>query len=336
MQHPALLFQSPDHDGSLNLALEETLLMDPHPAASEVLFLWQNSPCVIVGRHQCVYDEVHLDYTQRNGIEVFRRMTGGGAVYQDMGNLNVSLLCFNRPSAKEAGARLQNILIAALEDVGVSAKSRGRNDLEVSGRKISGTSGLVLSQGTLVHGTLLVHVSMEALERSLDVNPEKLRSRGLRSVRARTVNIADLWHPGASIERLCARIMHHAHAQSASLSEDILQKARERRAEKYARPSWNFGSRLPETIVASHRFPWGTVSMHCRIEEGRIRAWRISGDFFALRDLEEIEERFVGLDAERESLQRVFRAVPWDAYIMNADAALLATSFGSDLPSCFS
>ena len=171
------LSQSFSLDAEENLATEARLLDEGQPC----VFLWQSRPAVVIGRHQIVEDEVRpgLD------IPVFRRMTGGGAMYMDEGNLNI---CFvGDKKIREAAS----VLVAALRNMGVSAEFSGRNDIVVAGRKVSGWAGIERNGVVMTHGTLMFDVNLDRLEQVLTPPTDKLARHGVISVRSRVANVKE-------------------------------------------------------------------------------------------------------------------------------------------------
>ena len=210
-------------DPALNLALEECLLQwlpADHPG---LFLLWQNAPSVIVGRHQVTLDEIDADFVRRRGLPVVRRMTGGGAVYHDLGNLNFSFMENAHGRKTVDFARYLRPVCAALAELGVQASLTGRNDLEAGGRKISGSAQSLRQGRILHHGTLLVSLDFGELVQALHVDPDKIRSKGIASVRSRVANISEFWTPGSGMEDLRAALLRHCADGEGSLEPEVLR-----------------------------------------------------------------------------------------------------------------
>ena len=287
-------------DPAYNLALEEHLLLALPPGHPGLFLLWRNRPSVIVGRHQCAADEVNADFIARENIPVIRRITGGGAVYHDLGNLNFSFLVHAKNAEERAGADFGRFLppvIAALADVGVQARPSGRNDLEVGGRKIAGCARLARGLRVLCHGALLVRVDFDRLAAALRVDPDKIRAKGVPSVRARVGNIAEYWRPGCTLDALADALMSRCAEGVALLTPEDHAAAEALAAAKYRQPDWNDGPSSasgPETLEHKRRFPWGTVRLRLEVRDGLIRSCAVSGDFFSNRDIADLEARLIG------------------------------------------
>ena len=176
------LFVSESHDPYINLAFEEHLFR----GSDEAAFLWVNGPCVVIGRNQDPTCEADLAFLQENGIALARRLSGGGAVYHDLGNVNYSLVTDDSDSM-----RLVRWALATLALVGISARACGRNDIHVGTRKVGGMAECHLNGRSLLHGTIMVDVDLANLARALQPSPSKLERHGIASVEARVANLTD-------------------------------------------------------------------------------------------------------------------------------------------------
>ena len=306
-------------DPALNLALEEQLFLSLPPEHPAYFLLWQNGPSIIVGRHQCTAEEINAEFVRRENLPVVRRITGGGAVYHDTGNLNFSFIENARGREKVDFRRYLEPVQAALRHVGVRAEISGRNDLEVEGRKVSG-SGQRLHRGkALDHGTLLVQADFERLSEALNVDPEKILSKGVASVRARVRNISECWTPGTDMDSLKDCLLRHCADGEARLDMGDYAAAQALAESKYRQWSWNYGESPPFSEEKRRRFPWGSVNLRLSVRKGHIAACRIYGDFFASAEIGELENTFVGLRHEPASLARALEGVPLEMYFSGCD-----------------
>ena len=210
------------------------------PSDDCVFYLWQNRPSVIIGHNQDARREVNLEYLQEHGIALARRVTGGGAVYHDLQNLNYSIVG-RRPRI--------DVIVEALRSLGVPAELTGRNDIFVEGRKVSGFARSVYHQRELIHGTLMYDVDIDVLTRALDTPESKLNRKGVASVRSRVANLKD-YLPG--IDDI-GQFRERLHALLACGDQEILlgpeayERIEKRRIEKFAAPEWIFGAiRTPD------------------------------------------------------------------------------------------
>lgn len=215
------------------------------PLGEPLFYLWRNSPSVIIGLNQNPYTEVNLDYIKHAGIALARRVTGGGAVYHDLQNLNYSFVQ-SLPPDPDAHPEPVLRIAAALREMGVSAEVGGRNDIFVGGRKVSGYARRVYKDRELIHGTLMWNVDIDTLTRALDTPESKLHRKGIASVRSRVANLKDCLPQFPDIESfrdaLAALILGpDAKNPPVTLSDADLQYISDLRLTKFADPSWIFG-----------------------------------------------------------------------------------------------
>lgn len=316
-------------DPAFNLALEE-VLFETLPAGHPGYFLlWQNGPSVIVGRHQCIVDEVNADFIRREKLPVVRRITGGGAVYHDTGNLNFSFIEHAPGREKVDFRRYLEPVCAALADLGVRAEISGRNDVEAEGRKISG-SGQMLRQGKVLHhGTLLIDVNFDRLVEALNVDPEKMRAKGVASVRSRVGNISEYWRPGSDIDALMAALIRRCASGPGSVDEKLMAEARRLADEKYRLWSWNYGAMPNFTERKRQRFDWGTVELRLDVKQGRIVSCAILGDFFcnAGEGIQELENILAGAPREPEELAELLRQIDMGRYFNGCENEAMRAFF---------
>lgn len=253
-----------------NQALEEYLL--EHVEREEcILYLWQNRQTVVIGRNQNAWQELNVRRLETEGGFVARRLSGGGAVFHDLGNLNFTFLC------REGGydlPRQMQVILSACRQLGIRADLTGRNDICVDGRKVSGNAFYRRGDRRYHHGTLLLHTEVSLLERYLTVPEQKLRSKGVASVRARVANLTDFC-PGLTAERM-KEALREAFGKVYGGSPERLPLSRAAEPElealeaRYASPEWRLGSTIPFSYEVSHRFAWGEVTLQFQVEDGKI------------------------------------------------------------------
>lgn len=255
-----------------NLAVEKYLTL--HAMEGEcILYLWQNRKTVVIGRNQNAWKECGISDLEADGGHLVRRLSGGGAVYHDLGNLNFTF-CVRKEDYDVS--RQLTVILDAVRRLGILAEMSGRNDLLAAGRKFSGNAFYRSGDFCCHHGTLMLDVDGEKLARYLHVPEEKLRGKGVDSVRSRVVNLKELC-PEITVELLCEKLTE-SFSQGYGLPvkergpEDLYEKEEVRQdTEMFASWEWRFGRKIPFTHRVSGRFPWGELSLLLEVEDGRIR-----------------------------------------------------------------
>ncbi len=282
-------------DPYLNLAIEEYIFKN---AKEETFILWQNAPCIVIGKNQNPYAEINLKVAKENGVRVVRRITGGGAVYHDLGNLNYS---FISPAHREGidFAYFTSPIIKALGRLGVSCSLSGRNDLVLSdGKKISGNAQYSRDSRVLHHGTLLFNSELDFLDTLLSVDPEKLKSNSVRSVRARVANISERLPSFCSLADFI-RAIKHSVTEDYSATEEVaphngeIETLRARNASS----EWIFNDKEYLSIYnikSRKRFDFGTLECNVRLKGDIITDIKLTGDFFEKRPVSELEAKLCG------------------------------------------
>ena len=253
-----------------NLAREEWLMGDCGDGEA-ILYLWQNAHTVVIGRNQNAWAECRLDLLESEGGRLARRSTGGGAVYHDLGNLNYSFILPRK--AYDMAMQLATVL-GALRRLGIGAEFSGRNDLVIDGRKFSGNAYRLSRSRGLHHGTLLFSADMAMLSRYLNVDPEKLRSKGVASVEARVMNLGEA-RPGLSLEDLQDALekefISRCPAKGIVRGEETPEDGEfTRLAEKYRSREWIYGRAGCCEVTVKKRFPWGGLELQFDVKDGRI------------------------------------------------------------------
>ncbi|MDD2373653.1 MAG: lipoate--protein ligase [Syntrophomonadaceae bacterium] len=307
------------NDPYFNLALEDYLL-NRGDIKEDIFLLWQNSPVVVVGRNQNTVEEINQSFIQEKGIEVVRRISGGGAVYHDLGNLNFTFIVNDAPSLTLDFTRFTAPVIKALETIGVKAEDQGRNDISIKGRKFSGNAQC-RQQGRLMHhGTILFDTNLEDMEQALTVDSAKISSKGVKSVRSRVTNITEHISSPVSIEEfqdiLSSTIDKNRECRELSPSElSIVESLRDN---KFRRWEWIYGFSPPFNVRKSQRFDWGSIDFRINVIKGLITDCKIYGDFFATGDISIIEQQLIGVRYRDEDLRQVLEHINLAAYFPSA------------------
>ena len=305
-------------DPYFNMAFDEYAL-ECLALDEPLFFLWQNSPAVIVGLNQNVYAEVNLNYLREHDIALVRRVTGGGAVYHDLGNLNYTIVGRSADLNRDY-PEYTRLMLQALQTLGIPATLSGRNDILVDGRKVSGFAKRVYKDRLMVHGTLMYNVDLAVLEEALNASTGKLAAKGVASVRSRVMNLCECLPDVRGIAEFRDRLEAHLSREYADaeqlLSEDDLQKIAYLAQTKFATPEWIYGDKVSapnptglsdETIRKVHhakRLSCGTVDVSLDIDKGYVVACKLGGDFIGNLPVAGIEAALVGVRYEREALRQ--------------------------------
>ncbi len=297
-------------DPAWNLAFEEYILKNK--PQGDWLILWQNRNAVIVGRNQNALEEINREFVEQNGISVVRRNTGGGAVYHDLGNLNYSFITDYAEGDTTAGNRFVASVVRALTDLGMDAESSGRNDILVSGRKVSGTAQHRSGNRILHHGTLLFDSDSSMISGSLNPDPTKFQSKSVKSVRSRVGNIRPCLPRDMELGEFWDYLKSALSTglEPVTLPPAELAQIAALKAEKYDTWQWNYGSSPRFDSKNRRRFPGGLLEVHLTVKLGTIEAVQIYGDFLALQPIDGLLAALTGCAYRREALEKAITPLP--------------------------
>lgn len=258
------------YDPYHNLALEEYLLKKV-PEGGVILYLWQNEKTVVIGKNQNAWQECRVKELEQAGGKLARRLSGGGAVFHDLGNLNFTFLL--REEDYDIPRQLQ-VILRGVQRLGIPCEATGRNDLTVEGKKFSGNAFYSSGGFCYHHGTLMLDVDKEAVGRYLNVSAEKLRSKGVESVRSRVCNLREFC-PDLTVEQMKKQLvaaMEEVYGVPVQpFPKELLNETEvERLQQRYASWEWRMGRPIPFDWEMSHRFPWGGIQLQLHMQQGRV------------------------------------------------------------------
>ena len=295
-------------DAHHNLALEEYVLRNKM-AEDDVLLFYVNTPAIIIGRNQNTIEEIDPDVVAAQEIRVVRRVSGGGAVYHDLGNLNFSFMTRDVSGRFNRYDRFNGPVVKVLRSLGVPAEIGGRNDILADGRKISGNAQFATHDRMFSHGTLLLDSDLDHITAALRPRPGKVESKGMKSIRSRVANISEFLGTPIDVDELRELILEgifgtrdRSRIPSIHLDDADHLAIQELLEKKYRTWEWNYGQNPPSNIERAHRFPAGEIDVRLDVQQGRIAAIRIFGDFMGQRDVHEIEERLLGLPYDGDAI----------------------------------
>ncbi len=301
-----------------NFATEEYLLTKA--PEDDYLFFYIHKPSIIVGRFQNTIEEINKDFVDKNDIIVARRLSGGGAVYHDAGNLNFSMV------QKSSKVNLNNFklfarpVIDALKSLDIDAELSGRNDILVDNKKISGNAQAYKNGRMLHHGTLLFDADMSNLTKALKVKDIKVKSKGIKSVRSRVGNISDYLDKEIDIYEFKNYLTSYlgSDIEEYILSDKELDEIN-KIAENLSTWEWNWGKSPKFEIEKLTKFDCGLIEARLNVSSGRIESIKIYGDFFTAESLEKLETHLKGTRYERDSLIEKLKDIDVGAYFKGLD-----------------
>lgn len=294
-------------DPYFNIATDEYIFKH---LKEDCFMLWRNDNAIIVGKHQNALAEINQDYVKEKEIKVVRRLSGGGAVYHDLGNLNFS---FTRTGDDENDMvdfkRYTKPIIEVLQNLGVNAEFSGRNDILIDGKKFSGNAEHVFKNKVLHHGTLLFSSNMPDISGALKVNPLKYKDRAVKSIPKRVTNIQDHMDEKITVDEFADRIMDHITStfddcKYYEFTQEDLAAIEKLKQEKYATWNWNFGYSPNYNFKQGVRTDGGTLEMNMQVEKGIIKEVKIHGDFFHVKDISEIEKALAETPHEEKQIRQ--------------------------------
>lgn len=320
-----IYIRSFSNDAYFNMALDEYAVKNL-PADQEYFIIYQNSPSVIVGKNQNTIEEVDMDFLKSENIAVVRRMSGGGAVYHDLGNINFSFVVDYRKEDFNSIERFAKAVVKALSKLGIAAEFSGRNDITVLGKKISGNAQYLTKNRLLHHGTLLFDSDLTVLTKVLKVKAEKIASKGIKSVKSRVACIRDFLSRDVEAEEFIQLLIKYIfEVENSTFNEHILTPAQIKeinilRDEKFATWEWNFGYSPQFELERSQRFSCGRVEVKMNVKDGIIKDIKFLGDFMSKRDVEEAERKLIGVFYRYDDIRRVLGNLALDEYFGAIDA----------------
>lgn len=307
-------------DPAINLALEEYALRHL-PLDRPYLLFYINEPSIIIGKNQNTIEEINEDYVREHKIHIVRRLSGGGAVYHDLGNLNFSFLTKDDGRSFHNFAKFTKPVIDALQALGVNAELSGRNDIQVGERKISGNAMFSTRGRMFSHGTLLFDSQMDNVASALKVKQMKIESKSTKSVRARVANIKQfLDDQTMTIEQFRDTLLRHlfqcdpADVPKYPLTEDDWRKVRQIAEERYRSWDWNYGRSPKFNIQNAYKFPSGIIDVRLDVMNGILENVKIFGDFFGVGDVADLENRLRGVRYEDNAVSEALQDVDLTHY----------------------
>lgn len=313
-------------DPRINLAFEEYVFNQMDKNESYFL-LWQNNNAVIVGKHQNTIEEVNQEYVKANDIKVVRRLSGGGAVYHDMGNLNFTFIVNDHGKEPFDFKSFTRPLVDALKSLGVNAEFNSRNDIAIDGKKFSGNSQYAKRGRILHHGTILFNSKLSTIQSALKVKKDKFESKGIKSVKSRVTNISDYLDQDYSLadfkNALLEFMFKDENIQEIFLTENDLKAIETLKDDKYATWEWNYGRSPTYNLRKERKCDFGLITILLQVEKGKIQEIYFYGDYFGNGDVKELEALFVGVKPNEKALILLLEGIELENYINGLDSKTL-------------
>ncbi|NGY77832.1 lipoate--protein ligase [Bacillus megaterium] len=305
----------------MNLAIEEYALK--HLDINETYLLFYiNEPSIIIGKNQNTIEEINTKYVEDQQIHVVRRLSGGGAVYHDKGNLNFSFITKDDGNSFHNFKKFTEPVVEALKKLGVNAELSGRNDLMAEGRKISGNAQFSTKGRMFSHGTLLFDSEIENVVSALKVKKDKIESKGIKSIRNRVANISEFLEQKVTVEEFREMLLRYIFDGEENITEYKLtekdwETIHQISKERYQSWDWNYGKSPKFNLQHSHRFPVGQIDVRLEVNKGKIDACTIYGDFFGVGDVQEVQEKLTGVRYEKASIEQALEDIDIPHYFGN-------------------
>ncbi|MGF2615280.1 lipoate--protein ligase [Rossellomorea vietnamensis] len=307
-------------DPRINLAIEEYALKNLDIDETYLLF-YINEPSIIIGKNQNTIEEINTEYVESENLHVVRRLSGGGAVYHDLGNLNFSFITKDDGESFHNFRKFTEPVIKALKKLGVDAELSGRNDIEAEGRKISGNAQFSTKGRMFSHGTLLFDSEIENVVSALKVRKDKIESKGIKSIRSRVANISEFLEEEISITEFRSMLLRYIfdvnEIEEYELTEEDWKNINELSEKRYRNWNWNYGKSPKFNLQHSHRFPVGSIDIRLEVNKGLIENCKIYGDFFGVGDVSDIENKLIGLKYEKAEVEHALEGVEIPHYFGN-------------------
>lgn len=306
-------------DPYFNVATDEYILKQ---LEEDCFMLWRNDNAIIVGQYQNTLAEINYEYVKENNIAVVRRLSGGGAVYHDLGNLNFSFTETGKDSSLSDFEKFTKPIIEVIQQLGAPARFEGKNDLMIDGKKFSGNAAHIHKNKILHHGTILFSSEMRNVSEALRINPVKYIDKAVKSIPKRVTNVSEHLTTPISLEDFTKRLMNHVlatypGARLYEFTEEDKRKIKQLRDEKYSTHEWNFGKSPEYNFKKAIRTQGGVLEMNLEVKNGLIEKAKIFGDFFSEKGITAIESALINVLHEEKALRAVLAQFSIEAHFKN-------------------
>ena len=319
-----LLINNTNTNAYFNLAMEEYFLKNTN---EDIFLLWQNENSIIVGKNQNTLSEINYDYVKENNIKVVRRLSGGGAVFHDLGNINFTFISCNDNSFSDF-KKFTMPIVEALKELNVHAEFSGRNDLLIDGQKFSGNAQYNYKNKVMHHGTLLFSSEINDLSNALKVKPSKFQGKSVKSVKSRVTNISSHLDKKMTVLEFKDYLMDFINKRDKNshfyeLNDKDVESINKLVEEKYSTWEWNFGYSPKYSLYNELKYPGGNVEFSLDVHDGLIKDIKFFGDFFGKEDISFIENKLRNVKHNEYSIKSALEDVDINNYFLNCNIDIL-------------
>ena len=321
-----LLINNTNTNAYFNLAMEEYFLKNTN---EDICLLWQNENSIIVGKNQNTLSEINYDYVKENNIKVVRRLSGGGAVFHDLGNINFTFISCNDNSFSDF-KKFTMPIVEALKELNVHAEFSGRNDLLIDGQKFSGNAQYNYKNKVMHHGTLLFSSEINDLSNALKVKPSKFQGKSVKSVKSRVTNISSHLDKKMTVLEFKDYLMDFINKRDENshfyeLNDKDVESINKLVEEKYSTWEWNFGYSPKYSLYNELKYPGGNVEFSLDVHDGLIKDIKFFGDFFGKEDISFIENKLRNVKHNEYSIKSALEDVDINNYFLNCNIDILVS-----------
>ena len=321
-----LLINNTNTNAYFNLAMEEYFLKNTN---EDIFLLWQNENSIIVGKNQNTLSEINYDYVKENNIKVVRRLSGGGAVFHDLGNINFTFISCNDNSFSDF-KKFTMPIVEALKELNVHAEFSGRNDLLIDGQKFSGNAQYNYKNKVMHHGTLLFSSEINDLSNALKVKPSKFQGKSVKSVKSRVTNISSHLDQKMTVLEFKDYLMDFINKRDKNshfyeLNDKDVESINKLVEEKYSTWEWNFGYSPKYSLYNEVKYPGGNLEFSLDVHDGLIKDIKFFGDFFGKEDISFIENKLRNVKHNEYSIKSALEDVDINNYFLNCNIDILVS-----------